>query len=69
MRKTSDLGAFDRELTECPRCMSHSISEIIQELGFSVFSVESTWRVGKAQLSSNDCGIGRLSRIVCSQRR
>ncbi|GBL77048.1 hypothetical protein AVEN_12698-1 [Araneus ventricosus] len=78
MGKISDLDAFDRRQIVGTRCMDHSISEIVRELGFSRSTVYREYMDGgektsdqancKGQLALNACGARQLSHIVRSRK-
>ncbi|GFV70423.1 HTH_Tnp_Tc3_2 domain-containing protein [Trichonephila clavipes] len=81
MGNLPDLDAFDHRQIVCGRCMSHSISEIVRQLGISRSTVSRVYReYMDDELKTNDranCkwqlaltvrGTRRLRRIARSQR-
>ncbi|GBM53755.1 Transposable element Tcb2 transposase [Araneus ventricosus] len=81
MGKTSDLDAFNRRQIVGARHMDHSISEIVRERGFSRSTVLRVYReytdggkktsdraICKGQLTLNERGVRRLSRIAREHR-
>ncbi|GFU08685.1 uncharacterized protein TNCV_5124231 [Trichonephila clavipes] len=72
MGKMPDLDAFDRGQIEGARCMGHSISEIVRQLGFSRSTVSRIYQeyMNGAEKTSDRANCkGQLALTVCGERR
>ncbi|PRD21338.1 UNVERIFIED_CONTAM: hypothetical protein NCL1_51997 [Trichonephila clavipes] len=72
MNKLLDLVAFDREQIVGARCMGHSISEIVRQLGFSWSTVSKVYQgyMDGGQKSSDRANFkGQLAFTVHCERR
>ncbi|GFW93781.1 HTH_Tnp_Tc3_2 domain-containing protein [Trichonephila clavipes] len=72
MNKLLDLVAFDREQIVGARCMGHSISEIVRQLGFSWSTVSKVYQgyMDSGQKSSDRANCkGQLAFTVHCERR